>query len=133
MGIQVLGPDVNESILKFSVDKNKNIRFGLGAVKGVGESAVQNIIEERKKNGPYKSIFDFVERVNLTACNKKNIESMLWPGAFDNFGIQREQFFTDSGKGELFLDTWFAMVTNTRWIRARQSTLYSVETLDRHR
>lgn len=75
MGIQVLGPDVNESILKFSVDKNKNIRFGLGAVKGVGESAVQNIIEERKKNGPYKSIFDFVERVNLTACNKKNIES----------------------------------------------------------
>ena len=59
MGIQVLGPDVNESILKFSVDKNKNIRFGLGAVKGVGESAVQNIIEERKKNGPYKSIFDF--------------------------------------------------------------------------
>lgn len=71
MGIQVLGPDVNESILKFSVDKNKNIRFGLGAVKGVGESAVQNIIEERKKNGPYKSIFDFVERVNLTACNKK--------------------------------------------------------------
>ena len=105
MGIQVLGPDVNESILKFSVDKNKNIRFGLGAVKGVGESAVQNIIEERKKNGPYKSIFDFVERVNLTACNKKNIESMALAGAFDNFGIQREQFFTDSGKGELFLDT----------------------------
>lgn len=105
MGIQVLGPDVNESILKFSVDKNKNIRFGLGAVKGVGESAVQNIIEERKKNGPYKSIFDFVERVNLTACNKKNIESMALAGAFDNFGILREQFFTDSGKGELFLDT----------------------------
>ena len=105
MGIQVLGPDVNESILKFSVDKNKNIRFGLGAVKGVGESAVQNIIEERKKNGPYKSIFDLVERVNLTACNKKNIESMALAGAFDNFGILREQFFTDSGKGELFLDT----------------------------
>ena len=105
MGIQVLGPDVNESILKFSVDKDKNIRFGLGAVKGVGESAVQNIIEERKKNGPYKSIFDFVERVNLTACNKKNIESMALAGAFDNFSIQREQFFADNGKGELFLDT----------------------------
>lgn len=74
--MQVLGPDVNESILKFSVDKNKNHRFGLGAVKGVGESAVLNIIEERKKNGPYKNIFDFVERVNLTACNKKNIESL---------------------------------------------------------
>ena len=71
MGIQVLGPDVNESILKFSVDKNKNIRFGLGAVKGVGEAAVQNIIEERRKNGPYKDIFDFVERVNLTEAKDK--------------------------------------------------------------
>ncbi|WP_165154327.1 DNA polymerase III subunit alpha [Parabacteroides sp. ZJ-118] len=105
MGIQVLGPDVNESILKFSVDRDKNIRFGLGAVKGVGESAVQNIIEERKKDGPYKSIFDFVERVSLTACNKKNIESLALAGAFDNFGIRREQFFADNGKGELFLDT----------------------------
>lgn len=105
MGIQVLGPDVNESILKFSVDKNKNIRFGLGAVKGVGESAVENIIAERKKNGPYQSIFDFVERVNLSACNKKNIESLALAGAFDNFGIQREQFFAETGKGELFLDT----------------------------
>lgn len=104
MGIQVLGPDVNESILKFSVDKNKNIRFGLGAVKGVGEAAVQNIIEERK-NGPYKTIFDFVERVNLTACNKKNIESLALAGAFDNFGIQREQFFAETGKGEIFLET----------------------------
>ena len=105
MGIQVLGPDVNESILKFSVDKNKNIRFGLGAVKGVGEAAVQNIIEERRKNGPYKDIFDFVERVNLTACNKKNIESLALAGAFDNFGIQREQFFAETGKGEIFLET----------------------------
>lgn len=105
MGIQVLGPDVNESILKFSVNKNKNIRFGLGAVKGVGESAVQNIIEERTKNGPFKDIFDLVERVNLTACNKKNIESMALAGAFDNFGIQREQFFAETGKGEIFLDT----------------------------
>ncbi len=104
MGIQVLGPDVNESILKFSVDKNKNIRFGLGAVKGVGEAAVQNIIDERK-NGPYKNIFDFVERVNLTACNKKNIESLALAGAFDNFGIQREQFFAETGKGEIFLET----------------------------
>ena len=105
MGIQVLGPDVNESILKFSVDKNKNIRFGLGAVKGVGEAAVQNIIEERRKNGPYKDIFDFVERVNLSACNKKNIESLALAGAFDNFGIQREQFFAETGKGEIFLET----------------------------
>ena len=104
MGIQVLGPDVNESILKFSVDKQKNIRFGMGAIKGVGESAVQNIIEERKKNGPYKDLFDFVERVNLSACNKKNIESLALAGAFDNFHVQRESFFLDNGKGETFLD-----------------------------
>lgn len=104
MGIQVLGPDVNESILKFSADKDKNIRFGLGAIKGVGESAVMNIIEERTKNGPYTNIFDFVERVNLTACNKKNIESLALAGAFDNMGIQREQFFADNGKGEQFLE-----------------------------
>lgn len=104
MGIQVLGPDVNESVLKFGVNRNKNIRFGLGAIKGVGESAVQNIIEERK-NGPYTSIFDFVERVNLASCNKKNIESLALAGAFDNFSIQREQFFAETGKGETFLDT----------------------------
>jgi DNA polymerase-3 subunit alpha len=105
MGIQVLGPDVNESILKFSVNKNKNIRFGLGAVKGVGEAAVQNIIDERKQHGPFKDIFDFVERVNLTACNKKNIESLALAGAFDNFNIHREQFFAETGKGELFIET----------------------------
>ncbi len=104
MGIQVLGPDVNESIHRFSVNKAGDIRFGLGAVKGVGESAVMNIIEERKK-GPFKDIFDFVERINLTACNKKNIEALALAGAFDNFGIQREQFFTDGGKGEIFLET----------------------------
>ena len=105
MGIQVLGPDVNESILKFSVDQHKNIRFGLGAVKGVGESAVQNIIEERKKHGPYRDIFDFVERVNLSNCNKKNVESLALAGAFDNFGIQREQIYAENAKGEQFLDT----------------------------
>ena len=104
MGIMVLGPDVNESILKFSVNKKKNIRFGLGAIKGVGESAVENIIAERNKNGAYKDIFDFVERVNLSSCNKKNIESLALAGAFDNMRIQREQFFAETGKGEQFID-----------------------------
>ncbi|MDF9831182.1 DNA polymerase III subunit alpha [Parabacteroides sp. PF5-6] len=105
MGIQVLGPDVNESMLKFSVNKKGDIRFGIGAVKGVGESAVMNIIEERK-NRPFTNIFDFVERVNLTACNKKNIEALALSGAFDNMGIIREQFFAVGGKdGEIFLDT----------------------------
>ncbi|MDR1981849.1 MAG: DNA polymerase III subunit alpha [Tannerellaceae bacterium] len=104
MGIQVLGPDVNESILKFSVNKKGDIRFGLGAVKGVGESVVVNIIEERK-NGPFKDIFDFVERINLTVCNKKNMEALALSGAFDNMGIQREQFFTDGIKGDPFIET----------------------------
>lgn len=105
MNIQVLGPDVNESILKFSANKKGDIRFGMGAVKGVGEGAVLNIIEEREKNGPFKNIFDFVQRVNLTSCNKKNIESLALAGAFDNFTeIKREQFFAESAKGEIFLE-----------------------------
>ena len=68
------------------------------------KAAVQNIIEERRKNGPYKDIL-ICERVNLTACNKKNIESLALAGALTNFGIQREQFFAETGKGEIFLET----------------------------
>ena len=82
MGIQTLGPDVNESNLKFTVNHDGNIRFGLGAVKGVGEAAVQSIMEEREKNGPYTGIFDFVQRVNLNACNKKNLECLALAGGF---------------------------------------------------
>lgn len=105
MNIQVLGPDVNESMLKFAVNKKGDIRFGIGAIKGVGESAVMNIIEERKGR-PFTGIFDFVERVNLTTCNKKNMEALALAGAFDNMGITREQFFAAGGKdGELFMET----------------------------
>ena len=71
MGMEVLGPDVNESNVKFTVNKDGNIRFGLGAIKGVGESAVLQLIEEREKNGFYKDIYDLVERVNLNSLNKK--------------------------------------------------------------
>lgn len=78
MGIQVLGPDVNESNLKFTVNPEGNIRFGLGAVKGVGEGAVQSIMDERAKGGPFKGIFDFVQRVNLNACNKKTSNVWHW-------------------------------------------------------
>ncbi len=106
MGIQVLGPDVNESNLKFTVNKHGDIRFGLGAVKGVGEAAVQSIIEERRANGPYKGIFDFVQRVNLNACNKKNMECLALSGGFDSFPeLKREQFFAVNSKGEVFLET----------------------------
>ncbi|NDV83056.1 DNA polymerase III subunit alpha [Bacteroides sp. 51] len=105
MGIEVLGPDVNESYLKFTANKGGNIRFGLGAVKGVGESAVECIINERKANGPFKGIFDFVQRVNLNACNKKNMECLALGGGFDSFPeIKREQFFAPNPKGEIFLE-----------------------------
>jgi DNA polymerase-3 subunit alpha len=104
MGLQVLGPDVNESHRKFGVNKKGDIRFGLAAVKGVGEGAVQNMIEERLKNGPYRDIYDFIERVNLTACNKKVIESLALSGAFDNLGVRREPFVTPNEKGETFTE-----------------------------
>ena len=106
MGIKVLGPDVNESNLKFTVNPEGNIRFGLGAVKGVGEGAVQSIMEERAKNGPYTGIFDFVQRVNLNACNKKNLECLALAGGFDSFPeLKREQYFAVNTKNEVFIET----------------------------
>ncbi|HIZ05621.1 MAG TPA: DNA polymerase III subunit alpha [Candidatus Phocaeicola gallistercoris] len=106
MGINVLGPDINESSLKFSVNRRGDIRFGLGAIKGVGESAVQSILSEREKNGPFKSIFDFVQRVNLSACNRKNIENLALAGSFDSFqNVSREDFFMKNNKDETFVET----------------------------
>ena len=105
MGIKTLGPDVNESLLKFSVTHTGNIRFGLGAIRGVGQAAVDAILSERKTHGPFLSVYDFVERVNLNACNKKNLETLAVAGAFDSFGtIKREQFFALTEGGEVFLD-----------------------------
>ena len=105
MGIQVLGPDVNESNFQFTVNKDGNIRFGLGAIKGVGEGAVRAILEERSIGGPFKNVFDFLERVNLNACNKKSVESMSLAGSFDSMRhISREQFMAENTKGEVFLD-----------------------------
>ena len=104
-GINTLGPDVNESLLKFSVNRKGDIRFGLGAIKGVGESAVQSILSERAAHGEYKNIFDFVQRVNLSSCNRKNIENLALAGAFDSFsGIKREDFFMPNAKGETFTE-----------------------------
>ncbi len=105
MGITTLGPDINESRVKFSVNERGAIRFGLAAIKGVGESAVNAIITEREKNGLYKDIFDLVERVSLTACNRKNLECLAWAGALDSFGLSRETYFAKSANGEVFLDT----------------------------
>jgi DNA polymerase-3 subunit alpha len=100
MGMQVLGPDVNESDLNFTVNKAGNIRFGLGAIKGVGESAALAIMGERKKS-PFKSLYDFVERINLSSANKKTMESLAYAGGFDCFSdIMRHQYFLPAGPND---------------------------------
>ena len=106
IGIDTLGPDVNESRRKFSVDSKGNIRFGLGAVKGLGDSAVEAIIKEREANGPFKGIFDFIQRVPTGACKRNNLESLVLSGAFDCFTeLTREQYLALNSKGETFIDT----------------------------
>ncbi|WP_418788413.1 DNA polymerase III subunit alpha [Leyella stercorea] len=105
MNIPCLGPDVNESEQKFSANKKGEVRFGLSAIKGMGEAAATNIIAERHKNGQYKDIFDFVQRVNLSAVNRKAMESLALSGGFDSFGIRREQYFATNAKGDTFVET----------------------------
>ena len=105
MGIDTLGPDVNESYQKFGVNHKGEIRFGLAAIKGLGDSAAMAIINEREANGPYKSIFDFAQRVSFANVNRKAYESLALSGGFDSFGIRREEFFATNAKGEVFLDT----------------------------
>ena len=104
MGIQTLGPDVNESRHKFSVNKNGAIRFGLAAIKGMGYAAAEAIISERDANGPYTDIFDVVKRVNLSSANRKAFESLVLSGGFDSFGIDRERYLAPNNKGDIFLD-----------------------------
>ncbi|GAB4133111.1 MAG: DNA polymerase III subunit alpha [Bacteroidia bacterium] len=106
MGIPVLGPDVNESEIQFSVNKAGQIRFGMGAIKGVGEGAAQTIIDERKENGPYRSVFDLVRRINLRAANRKTFENLVYAGAFDSFqDLHRATFFhAEQDGGPTFLE-----------------------------
>ena len=103
--IATLGPDVNESQIGFGVNKHGEIRFGLSAIKGMGASAADSIVRERMENGPYKDIYDFAERVDLSNVNRKAFESLAYSGGFDSFGLQREQYFAVTAKGDLFLDT----------------------------
>ena len=121
MGIATLGPDVNESYHKFGVNKKGEIRFGLAAIKGMGDSAAQAIISEREKNGVYKDIYDFAQRVNLNAVNRKAFESLALSGGFDSFNIPRESFFVKDAKGMTFLDTLL-----------RYGQLYQTEKLEAH-
>src|SRR5690606_21856505 len=91
--IKVLGPDINESNLFFDVNKEQQIRFGMGAIKGTGEAAVEAIIKERNENGPFKNIFDFAERIDLRTVNKRTFESLAMAGGFDCFeGLHRRQY-----------------------------------------
>ena len=104
MGLKVLGPDVNESFYKFTVNENYAVRFGIGAVKGVGMAAVQTIVENRKES-KYKSIFDLAKRVDLRAANKKAFENLALAGGFDSFiGTTRAQYFHEEGDGITFLE-----------------------------
>ncbi len=105
MGIPVLGPDINESVSNFSVNKQGQIRFGLSALKGVGEGPVEAILEERRKNGPFKSIFDLTRRLPLQSINKRVLESLAYGGAFDCFeGTHRAQYFAPSEKYDSLLE-----------------------------
>lgn len=103
--IPVLGPDVNESLFKFAVNKNGAIRFGLGAIKGVGEKPVSSILESRNSGGPFKSAADFVSRVDIRVCNKRVLESLVLAGGFDSIGnIHRAQFFANTNTGRSYLE-----------------------------
>ncbi|NQW75400.1 MAG: DNA polymerase III subunit alpha [Cytophagales bacterium] len=105
MGLSLLVPDVNESSRSFAVNKKGQIRFGLGAIKGVGEAAVDSIVEERQARGEYKDIFDFVARINSRQVNRRCLESLALAGAFDCFSdIQRSQFFATDNEGITFIE-----------------------------
>ena len=105
MGLEVLGPDVNESYYKFAVNKQGAVRFGMGAIKGVGRSAVETIVEHRKKDGSYRSVFDLAKRIDLRSANKKAFENLAVAGGFDSFGTtHRAQYFHDEGDGITFLE-----------------------------
>ncbi len=105
MGLDVLGPDVNESYYKFAVNKDGAVRFGMGAVKGVGRAAVETIVKNRKKDGPFKSVFDLAKRIDLRASNKKAFENLAVAGGFDSFGTtHRAQYFHQEGDGITFLE-----------------------------
>ena len=111
--IPVLGPDVNESGAQFTVNKKGEIRFGLAAMKGVGENAVESIVKERKIK-PYDSIYDFMERIDAKAGNKKVLESLALAGALDAFGISRAAYFAPDGKSETFIETLLKYANSNR-------------------
>ena len=132
MGIECLGPDVNESRQKFSVNSHGAIRFGLAAVKGMGDAAAQAIIDEREKNGAYKSVFDLAERVNLSAVNRKAFESLALSGGFDSFKIERQNYFGTNAKGDIFLDSLirYGQLYQQEQVQAQNSLFGSTDAIE---
>ena len=127
MGIKVLSPDVNESMLRFSSNKAGDIRFGLAAIKGVGEAAAQSIIDEREKNGPYKDIYDFFERVNYSVVNRKCLESMAYAGCFDSIAtFSRCKFFAPENKDSITTFLELLIKYGQRQIEERQNAQQSL-------
>ncbi|MCK8521090.1 DNA polymerase III subunit alpha [Aquimarina sp. D1M17] len=125
MKLEVLGPDVNESYRKFSVNKDGAVRFGMGAIKGVGTGAVATIVENRKENGAYKSIFDLAKRIDLRAANKKAFESLALAGGFDSFDdTHRGQYFHEEGDGITFLEK--AMKYGSKYQESENSSQVSL-------
>ncbi|MEZ4890701.1 MAG: DNA polymerase III subunit alpha [Crocinitomicaceae bacterium] len=126
MGINVLSPDVNESHMKFTVNKAGDIRFGLGAIKGLGNGPVSAIIAEREANGPFKSIFDFAKRVSSRECNKKAYEGLILGGGFDSFkNIHRAQFFFEDNNKRTFLESLIKYGSNHKETEdSAQSSLF---------
>ena len=130
MKIEVLGPDVNESHTDFGVNSKQQIRFGLMAIKGLGESAAQAIVEEREKNGPFQSIFDFVQRVPMSAIKRSGLECLALSGALDAFSdtVKREQYLAFNNKGEIYLDSLVKYAN--QYVQAQQEAEFSFFGLD---
>lgn len=131
MGIKTLGPDLNESHYKFTVNEKGEIRFGLGAVKNMGEGAVRNILEERKANGLFTSVLDFLSRVNLRQVNKRALESLAMAGAFDSFeGVHRAMFFyKEQNENHTFLEKAIRYATQMHEMKnAAQTNLFGEDT-----
>ena len=127
-GIQVLGPDINESDATFTVNPKGDIRFGLAALKGVGSSAVDSIIEERNANGPFQDIFDFVTRVNLRNCNKRCIEALAMAGSFDCFPeMHRAQFFIEDGTGHNYIDKLISFASKSQSGVQNQFSIFDMD------
>lgn len=126
IGLTVLGPDINESFRDFSVTSSGHIRFGLSAIKNVGEAAAESLIEEREKNGNFKDLNDFLKRINTRNVNKRCIESLAYAGAFDNFGIHRAQFFyKENENAPPFIDTIIKHASNIQNIeQSNQQSLF---------